>query len=456
MKTSKKFRFDKKITIALIVILVIAVAAVIIHSYATSGSSTGSSGVGIGKRSNTPDQILLSITADEERADISSRTLSWRTPDSMKESSIFLIMGNKPMDDPEWDTAVEISGIINSYLPKKYGKYNHFEAEITGLAPGEYSYVIAPAGGFEALASEPMSFTIPNADDIQMHSSMLFFGDTQPDASISEYELFGELVKTARDAHPDAGVALQCGDIGNQGDSPEEWGAFLKVAQTSFEGMPLMTSPGNHEVSPYVNNPSRKPEFYLNVFSLPKNGPEGLEEEFYSFDYGNIHVLSLSSNYMDPSETYSDDEKEAAEIAAKVNEWIENDLASTYKPWKIVLMHQPAFPLAGDSTTRGINEQWIPIFDRNYVDLILCGHQHEFMRTWPQREGKENKYGLVQMMGNASQKYYESSSSAPSFVAFEAGGISGYHSIRATEKELSVEAYNSAGKSIDFWSKNKQ
>lgn len=438
------------------------------------GGGNDSAIVGV---SNAPDQILFSITAYEDFDATSSRTVSWRTPEDMTQSSVYLLMGTTPDDDMAWNSAIEIPGEMTAAaeLSENYGKYNHFETQITGLVAGEYTYRVGASGGIDFTVahssedgvsggqsadaaygvSDPMEFTIRSPEEMQQRSVFLYFGDAQPDASIEEYATFGALVGAARAANPDADLALQCGDIGNQGSAREEWSAFLQAASPAFEGLPLLTAPGNHEVTPYVNAPGRKPVYYLNVFSLPKNGPEGFEEEYYSLDYGDAHILSLSSNYLDPFESYSDDEAESARIAAEIDAWIEEDLANAGYRWKIVLMHQPAYPLVGDSTTTGMTERWIPIFDRAGVDLILCGHQHAFMRTWPLVGGKEDAAGLVQIMGNASQKSYEDNAALLPFVAFEMGGISGWHTVTVSPHHLSVDAFDSTARLLDSWIKEK-
>jgi hypothetical protein len=429
----------------------VLLAALLLFAACESGG--GRAGGGGEASGGFADQILMSI-AEGSGADVyDTRVVVWRTPGNVRESSLYLLAGERDGDDPAWESAEEIPGARApaAELPDAYGEYNRFEAVIRDLPPGVHTYRIGTAG--TGTAGKPVVFAVRSAEEAEDRSVFLYFGDTQPNASIAEYADFGALARMAAAASPDADFALQCGDIGNVGDAPTEWSAFLSAAEQVFGGLPLMTAPGNHEVSPYVNEPGRKPEYYLDVFALPRNGPEGFEEEYYSIDYGNAHILSLSSNYLNPAETYSDDAEEAERIAKTVDQWIEEDLAGTDRVWKIVLMHQPAYPVAGDSTTAGMRERWIPIFDRTGVDLVLCGHQHEFMRTWPLRAGEESEDGLVQVMGNASPKNYETSETTLPFVAFEMGGVSGYHRVTATAGELLVEAFDLTGRQIDYWAK---
>jgi hypothetical protein len=250
---------------------------------------------------------------------------------------------------------------------------------------------------------------------------------------------------------------MQGGDITNTGEAPEEWGAFFAAAAPALDGLPLFTAPGNHEYTA-ASGPGGKPEAYLEAFELPENGPAGQEEEYYSFDCGDVHVISLSANRLDPSESYSEDAEEDARIAAEVDAWIEKDLAGTDRPWKIVLTHQPPYPVEADSTAAGMKERWLPIFARTGVDLILCGHQHEFVRTFPlDAEGDTVSAGegIVEIMGNASAKSYESGEYADDIAAFEMTGVRGYHVITATADKLAVRAYGADGRELDYWEKDK-
>lgn len=292
------------------------------------------------------------------------------------------------------------------------------------------------------------------AEDADGRTVVLYFGDAQPWQSVEEYASFGALVSLARTIDPDADFALQCGDIVNGGNIPEEWNAFMDAVAPAMAGLPLLTAPGNHEVSPYVNAPGRKPQFYLGVFELPENGPAGFEEEYYSVDFGSVHLISLSANYLDPAESYSEYEAENAQIAARIDAWIEQDLSKTDRAWKIVLMHQPAFTYEGDSTQAAMLARWVPVFERTGVDLVLCGHQHQISRTFPLRKGVEDmENGIVQIMGNSSIKTYAPSGMAHPLFAFEAADVRGWHRLVADDQVLMVTAYDSAGRALDAWEK---
>jgi 3',5'-cyclic AMP phosphodiesterase CpdA len=55
--------------------------------------------------------------------------------------------------------------------------------------------------------------------------------------------------------------------------------------------------------------------------------------------------------------------------------------------WIVVQMHQDALTSSktGNGSDKGIREAWLPLFDRYGVDLVLCGHDHDYERSYPVR-----------------------------------------------------------------------
>jgi 3',5'-cyclic AMP phosphodiesterase CpdA len=71
--------------------------------------------------------------------------------------------------------------------------------------------------------------------------------------------------------------------------------------------------------------------------------------------------------------------------------WLETELENTRADmdidWVVVCMHQTAVS-TGDRTNGadlGIRQDWLPLFDRYGVDLVVCGHEHHYERSHPIR-----------------------------------------------------------------------
>jgi hypothetical protein len=86
--------------------------------------------------------------------------------------------------------------------------------------------------------------------------------------------------------------------------------------------------------------------------------------------------------------------------------WLERTLAAgrgdRSVDWIIASMHQCAASSSatGNGSDLGIREQWLPLFDRYQVDLVLTGHDHDYERSFPVRgadadAGREVATGAV-------------------------------------------------------------
>jgi predicted phosphohydrolase len=145
--------------------------------------------------------------------------------------------------------------------------------------------------------------------------------------------------------------------------------SYQKSADCWFQMMsPLIDKTrivfGDHEYN--FKNSSRLDE-YLQRFNLTK--------QYYSFDYGNVHFLGMSSElpFDKNSKQYSfvnDDLKRASEN--KSINWI---VAYIYE----MLDTSPTFHKPTDT----IRDIYHPIFDKYHVDLVLQAHSHNYQRTYP-------------------------------------------------------------------------
>jgi hypothetical protein len=76
--------------------------------------------------------------------------------------------------------------------------------------------------------------------------------------------------------------------------------------------------------------------------------------------------------------------------------WLERTLAAGRRDdsvdWIVVQMHQCACSSSatGNGSDLGIRQQWLPLFDRYQVDLVLSGHDHDYERSFPVRGADAN------------------------------------------------------------------
>ena len=196
----------------------------------------------------------------------------------------------------------------------------------------------------------------------------------------------------------------------NPTSQPAVWADFGRNIQPSASRRPWMPCPGNHEIE-FGNGPQGL-NAYLTRFSLPNNGSSfaGL---WYRFQVGSVLFISLSADdviYQDsgaflagpapltpaPS-TGSPPIQPGSSVyirgysGGEQTRWLQETLAVASHDagvdWIVVQMHQDALSSSkfGNGSDKGIREAWLPLFDRYGVDLVLCGHDHDYERSWPVR-----------------------------------------------------------------------
>lgn len=164
---------------------------------------------------------------------------------------------------------------------------------------------------------------------------------------------------------------------------------FFNIYKDKFlKQNPLFPAPGNHDYgnstsSPSVTNHTLAP--YYQNFTMPIAGEAGgtasNNPAFYSYNVGNVHFLSLDS-YGKESDASLMYDTTGAQV-----QWIKQDLANnTNKGWVVAYWHHPPYTMGShNSDSEGdlvqIRQKFIQILERMGVDLILCGHSHDYERS---------------------------------------------------------------------------
>mgnify|MGYP002229734706 FL=1 len=64
------------------------------------------------------------------------------------------------------------------------------------------------------------------------------------------------------------------------------------------------------------------------MFKLPTNGNDKYQNQYYSFDYGDVHFTVINTQDDEMAEFEPD-------LLNEQIKWLENDLATTDKKWKL-------------------------------------------------------------------------------------------------------------------------
>lgn len=161
------------------------------------------------------------------------------------------------------------------------------------------------------------------------------------------------------------------------GKDDEYQRAVFEMYPTFLRQSVLWPTIGNHDTAGSSNPPDDLP--YYQMFSLPRNAEAGGlasgTEDYYSFDYGNMHFVCLDSmtNEVKPD--------------SPMLRWLTSDLAANTKQWLIAYWHHPPYTKGShDSDAEYVEitmrQHVLPILEAYGVDMVLSGHSHSYERSF--------------------------------------------------------------------------
>ncbi len=264
------------------------------------------------------------------------------------------------------------------------GNFCH-KAKITALEPGsEYEYTV----GSETVRSEPGVFV---TDDGDGKFNFIAIADVQA-SSEENFEKGADTLRAAFETMPEAEFVINAGDFTNDSTN-EEWDLYDKSFAQLNRAATVVPVAGNHDGLGVWH-------WFENMFNLDTSeSVQNLNGVNYSFDYGNAHFAVLNSN-------------DVFSLSLAQLKWLKNDLNSTDKDWKILAVHKSPYTLGKDGKWPDalyLQKALVKVVDECDVDLVLSGHDHQYLRTKPLTGGKvdENGGATYTLLGTAGSKRYE-------------------------------------------------
>ena len=204
--------------------------------------------------------------------------------------------------------------------------------------------------------------------------SFIYTADTQPDLGDNQAPrgmnmLFNKAVETAPnfDFFVSGGDFVYCSDEGQ--NSISVWRRMINgsnrntgAAGSLFTSKPWFVANGNHD--------NDKVQSFFN------NNISDKSTDYYSFDYGNAHIVVLDSGHN-------------GKIPDTELTWLQSDLAAASSAkWKIVVLHWP-FYCHNERDLEGSSRNALTIFDQYGVDLCISAHVNEdYYTTYPLKNGE--------------------------------------------------------------------
>lgn len=327
-----------------------------------------------------------SLVTTMKHSALTTRAFTWYTESTNVATVLQLVKGaDMNFDGQDVITVNGTSSTMDVENSKEQGVH---KAEATGLEPGT-TYTYRVGSGKDKEWSTPAGFTTESKDMDEF--TFINVTDSQG-ITEADFEIWGRTLNKAFEQFPKAQFIVHNGDLTEEPEDELAWDHFFGKATQWLTQVPFIPVTGNHDEVDGVA------DRFTSHFNLPDNGVESsIEGTTYSFDYGSAHVIVLNTE----------------SNIKKQTKWLEKDLANTDKPWKIVALHRGAY----GGNTYGKIEDWVTVFDKYEVDLVLQGHNHEYSRSFPLRDGKivgdggnivNNHEGTVYVVTNtAGQKFNE-------------------------------------------------
>ena len=193
------------------------------------------------------------------------------------------------------------------------------------------------------------------------------------------------------------------GDISYARGAAHVWDAWLDMIQPMSTRVPLMVAVGNHEYDHTDGGVGKDPSGVPTAngymppwgnfgqdsggecavptakrFRMPSSATLSNGVFWYSFDYGSVHTIVISSEH-DLSPT------------SPQYTFLESDLASVDRsktPWLVLESHRPLYEGEGSGVwwrqhlvSQAMREEIEELLFAYNVDLVLAGHYHEYQRT---------------------------------------------------------------------------
>ena len=320
-----------------------------------------------------------------------------------------------------WWTNIATSGTVSiagQSVPDPAGSTQHHAVAISSLTAGtSYPYTVTSgnatgSGTVQTAASPGGTFSFAAIGDFGGQSS----GESQNATNIGTSGT--QFIQTLGDnVYPSAGLPDP-----NFSTTYSDFDArFFKQFGPVVKSQAFFPANGNKE---YYGDG----EFW-DSFPMP-----GTNHSWYSYDWGDAHILVLDSER--PFASGTDQYNFAqADLAAHQND-----------PWRIVAIQRPPYSsTTANSSSKPVQQYLVSLFESEHVDLVLSGNSHNYERSFPLVGGNPvTTGGIVYVVsgagGNGFNAFNDTTFPRPAWSAMRESSYYEYAKVTVSPTALTVAA----------------
>ncbi|URN92993.1 MAG: metallophosphoesterase family protein [Candidatus Pristimantibacillus lignocellulolyticus] len=398
----------KKEKIIIVIIIAIMLVGIVIAEYMKNSES------------QRPYGVTISIV------DNTTRIISWSSPQLEVQPYIEWIDAT---EYNKWDAEnVKVTtATVKEHINSNNEIYYRYSVKLDSLEEDK-SYTYRVGGADKKLRSDNAVFNIYHADQEQF--SFIHVTDSQGETE-NDFKIWGQTLDKAIKTLPEAQFIVHSGDLTEDPNVEQQWKWFFQFSK-SMMGLPFMPTTGNHEQL------NEEPTSYHSHFTLPLNGADKLiAETSYYFEYSNLLYISMNTE---------------ADIDEQTS-WLEQVLEEHPQKWIVVSMHRGVY---GGSRFKEADD-WVKLFDKYGVELVLQGHNHEYSRSFPLIDGEavegqsdDITEGTVYVTMNASGTKFNEKKKDKKYQAVHfQNDLQMFGTVSVSSTELIYNAYDINGDLLD-------
>ena len=330
------------------------------------------------KPSKIPSRVALNWSDDPTV----SVSVTWRTSTEIEAAYAEIAVADASANFTTWRT--QVTAKTEKWSQNTYSAHFH-SVTFSDLKPDTlYAYRV----GSEKIWSAWYQFRTAKTNSNSF--SFIYFGDAQNNL----LSLWSRVIRASILDAPQANFLLHAGDLVDSANNDSDWEEWFQAGSWIHAQLPIIATPGNHEYRTDSTGKRNLSTLWRPHFTLPQNGPEGLEETVYFVDYQGARIISLNSNQ---------------DLVKQAN-WLDNVLTKNPNNWSFLTFHHPVYSASKGRDNKDLRELWKPIIDKHQVDLVLTGHDHSYGRGNNIGNGvnvRDEKNGTVYVVSVSGPKQYQ-------------------------------------------------